>query len=309
MDNRRIVATGLRFPEGPVVCSDGSVFVVEIERKAVSRVMPDGRIEVVAELGGGPNGLAVGPDGMLYVCNNGGFLFFQEGELTRMKPGVPEGYSGGFIQRLDPETGKAEVLYDRCGDHHLVGPNDLVFDEHGGFYFTDFGKLYPRYRMNGGLYYAKADGSYITEVAYPMITPNGVALSPDGKTVYVAETETGRAWAFDIVAPGKVEKRPFPSPHGGRLVIDMGNYHRFDSMAVDAHGNLCIATIVGNCISVISPTGKLLRQVPIGDFFTTNIAFGGPDMKTAYVTMSGTGQLMALDWPEPGYRLPNSEMR
>lgn len=303
IDGQTILSTGLLFPEGPVACPDGSLYLVEIERRTVSRYQVGGQIEVVADLGGGPNGIATGPDGFLYVCNNGGFLFTRDGGINRLRPGVPEGYAGGWIERLDPRTGRSQVLYDRCGDHRLAGPNDIVFDRHGGFYFTDFGKLYPRYRLNGGLYYGKADGSSIMEVAYPMITPNGVGLSPDGDVVYVAESETGRLWAFDIEEPGRARKYPYPSPHGARLVHGMEGYQRFDSMAVDAFGNICVATLASGCISIISPSGQLLRQIMTGDPMTTNICFGGADMKTAYVTLSGTGKLMTMSWPDPGLRL------
>src|SRR6185437_4507859 len=127
-------------------------------------------------------------------------------------------YTGGSIQRIDPATGKVTVLYDRCGAHKLCGPNDIVFDTQGGFYFTDLGKARARDRDWGGVYYARADGSKIVEVAHPILTPNGIGLSPDGAVLYVAETETARLWAFDIAEPGVVRKAPFPSPHGGRFI-------------------------------------------------------------------------------------------
>jgi gluconolactonase len=303
MSEQRLLASGLQFPEGPVACADGSVLIVEIERRSVTRVHPDGRVEIVARLEGGPNGLARGPDGALYICNNGGFLFQKLSGFNRTRPGVPEGYTGGWIERLDLETGERRVLYTHCGENALVGPNDLVFDDHGGFYFTDMGKTYPRMRVNGGLYYGMADGSGIVELAYPMIMPNGVGLSPDGAVLYAAETETGRLWAFDLEAPGVVRRAPFPSPHGGRILFTLPGYQRFDSLAVSASGNICVATLVTGCISVVSPQGELLRQVPTGDLFTTNICFGGPDLKTAYITLAGTGQLIAMPWPEPGLTL------
>lgn len=306
--NQKIIAKGLKFPEGPIACADGSVLLVEIERKTITRVRPDGKVEIAMQLDGGPNGLAVGPDGDIFVANNGGFLFRNDSGYNRTRAGTPEGYAGGTIERINLRTGKRTVLYDRCGDHLFVGPNDLMFDNHGGFYFTDLGKTYPRYRMNGGFYYAKADGSKVVEVAYPMVSSNGCGVSPDGKVAYVAETETGRLWAFDIVEPGVPKRHGFPSPHGGRLVRGMGGEHRFDSLAIDAAGNICVATLITGAISVISPSGELIRQVPTNDPITTNICFGGKDMKTAYITLSGTGQLMQMDWPEPGLRLPYNDV-
>ena len=157
----------------------------------------------------------------------------------------------------------------------LKGPNDLVFDRHGGFYFSDLGKVRAREMDRGAVYYAKADGSSITEVAFPMVTPNGVGLSPDEKTLYVAETEPARLWAFDIVEPGVVRKEPWPSPHGGRLVAGVGGYQRFDSLALDAEGRICVATLINGGITVISPDGRHIEHHPMPDPMTTNICFGG----------------------------------
>ncbi len=295
----RILATGLRFPEGPVALPDGSIALVEIARGTVSRVAPDGTVSVIATPGGGPNGLATGPGGDLFLCNNGGFLWHDaEGMLRPV--GTPDDYSGGRIERIDPNTGAVCTLYTECGGHPLCGPNDLVFDDQGGFYFTDLGKSRARTRDHGGVYYAKADGSRIVCVAHPVLTPNGIGLSPDGRTLYVAETETARLWAFDLQGPGQAIKHGFPSPHGGRLVCGLPGFQRFDSLAVDAAGNICVATLVTGCISVIAPDGTLLRQVPTGDIYTTNICFGGPDRQTAFITLSAQGALAAMPWPEPG---------
>lgn len=302
MTEFRVLATGLRFPEGPVAMQDGSIVLVEIERQTITRIRPDGSAEVVAHTGGGPNGLAVGPDGAFYVCNNGGFQWRLEMNLLR-PAGPASDYTGGSIQRVDPQTGTVTTLYDRCGTHKLLGPNDIVFDGQGGFYFTDLGKARHRDRDWGGVYYALADGSKIVEVIHPVLTPNGIGLSPDGATLYVAETETARLWAFDIIAPGVVAKQGFPSPHGGRLMAGLGGFQRFDSLAVDAAGNICVATLVNGSVSVIAPSGALLRQIPMPDLFCTNICFGGPDLRTAYLTLSGTGQLVAMDWDGPGLRL------
>ena len=302
MNDMRVVATGLRFPEGPVVLADGSIALVEIERGTVSRVALDGTVSVIADVGGGPNGLALGPDGNLFVCNNGGFDWHEEPGLLR-PVGTPASYTGGRIEVVDPRTGATRVLYDRCGERMLKGPNDIVFDRNGGFYFTDLGKVRPQDRDQGSVFYAAADGSRIVEVVHPILTPNGIGLSPDETTLYVAETEGGRLWAFDIVEPGVIRRQPFPSPNGGRFLFNEAGYHRFDSLAVDADGNICVATLMSGGITVVAPDGRLVRSVKMPDVYTTNICFGGADMKTAYITLSGVGQLIAMPWPEAGLRL------
>ena len=118
----RIVATGLQFPEGPVAMADGSVVLVEIARGTLSRVLPDGQVQVVATPGGGPNGAAIGPDGAMYVCNNGGFKWTRQ-PLDCLRPiGQADDYSGGRIERVDLATGRVERLYDACDGH---GCSDL----------------------------------------------------------------------------------------------------------------------------------------------------------------------------------------
>jgi gluconolactonase len=303
MTGMREIAGGLRFPEGPVAMPDGSVIVVEIAAARLTRVLPDGRKLTVARMTGGPNGAAIGPDGMIYVCNNGGFEWIDD-PLHGLRPRfqAPD-YSGGRIERVDPETGRIETLYTETANGPLRGPNDIVFDGAGGFWFTDLGKTRPRERDQGGVYYARADGSLIKEVVHPILTPNGIGLSPDDSVVYVAETETGRLWAFDIVGPGEIARAPWPSPHGGRFVAGMHRYQRFDSLAVEACGNVCVATLATPCITVIAPDGRVVEQVETDDLHTTNICFGGPGLRTAYVTLSNSGRLVAMDWPRPGLPL------
>ena len=295
------VCEGLDFPEGPVAMADGSVILVEIRRKTLSRVHPDGRIEVIANLGGGPNGAAVGPDGMIYVCNNGGFVWTQEDGITR-PVGTPDDYVTGSIQRVDPVKGTFDTLYDSCDGKPLRGPNDIVFDAEGGFYFTDLGKSTPDYVHHGAFYYAKPDGSAITRVHAPMITPNGIGLSPDDKTVHVAETRTGRVWSFDLIAPGQIGPQPFHMP--GRLVATLPDFQLLDSLAVQQNGHICVATLMRGGISVVPPEGGEIGFVEVpGDPYITNICFGGPDMRDAWITASGTGCLYHARWPEPGLRL------
>src|SRR5690554_2141442 len=130
------IADNLQFPEGPVLMEDGSVVFVEIKKGTLMRQYPDGVLAEVAYLGGGPNGAALGPDGAIYVCNNGGFEFHEEPDLLR-PIGTPDSYVGGSIQRVDLETGEVQTLYGGSQGPFLKGPNDLVFDKKGNFWFTD----------------------------------------------------------------------------------------------------------------------------------------------------------------------------
>jgi gluconolactonase len=209
----------------------------------------------------------------------------------------------GSIDVVDPERGSVDRLYDRCGDNMLKGPNDIVFDAHGGFYFTDLGKRRGREMDRGFVYWAKADGSEIREVVSFMLTPNGIGLSPDGKTLYVAETETARLWAFEITAPGQLRKLPWPSPHGGRCIAGLGGYRRFDSLAVTSSGRICVAAVDSSSVVEISPDGSSVREHAVPDLLVTNICFGGKDLRTAFVTLSYSGKLATTEWHEAGLRL------
>ena len=299
MNEYDVVATGLQFPEGPVVMPDGSIVLVEVKRGTISRVNPtNGVIDVVARPGGGPNGAAVGPDGALYVCNNGGFTWSEASGLTI--PGlVPEDYSSGRIERIDMDSGEVEVLYAEVDGEPLKGPNDIMFDSSGGFWFTDHGKTRARTRDRGGLYYGRCDGSLVREVAFPLDGPNGVGLSPEEDRVYVAETHQGSIFYWDLSGPGELAG----SPHGRFLARPAGR-KLFDSLAIDAHGNVSVATIQTAGISTFTPNGEELEFFSVDDPICTNICFGGDDMKTAYITLSGTGKLVRTEWPRPGLKLP-----
>ena len=293
-----VMTQGLAFPEGPVALSDGAVLVVEIQRGTLTRVAEDGTQSIVAELGGGPNGAALGPDGHCYICNNGGFEW-HKGRDGRVFPGEqPANYTGGRIERVDLKTGAVETLYEACNGERLKGPNDLVFDRTGGFWFTDHGKTSPRTRDRTGVFYAAADGSRIEEVIFPMEAPNGIGLSPDEKTLYVAETPTGRLWAYAIASPGALD---VDVPR--RMLAQRPDFHMFDSLAVDASGNVCVATLITGGITSHSPDGSAVEFFAMPDVLTTNIAFGGEDLQTAYITLSSTGKLIKATWPTPGLRL------
>jgi len=295
------LASGLGFPEGPVWMPDGTVLVAEMKHGRVTRVGRDGQRDVVAEPGGSPNGLAIGPDGALYVCNSGGWDYFEIGALTIPQTDLPAHHSGGRIERVDLATGDVKVLYTECDGHPLIGPNDLVFDDQGGMWFTDHGRRAGRIQHVGAIYYAQPDGSSIREVIFPSESPNGIGLSPDGTRLYAAETHTGRLYAWNVTGPGEVERNALGA--AGAMVCGLAGMQLFDSLGVDGDGNVVVATLVTGALTVISPAGEVLDQVVLGDPMVTNVCFGGDDLCTAFVTLSGTGRLVSFAWPRPGLRL------
>ena len=303
-----LIADGLRFPEGPLLLPDGRLAFVEIARSRLAAVTPDGTggwgpVKTVAEIAGGPNGAALGPDGAVYICNNGGcFSWIDRFGMTFPGP-LPDTWTGGSIDRVDLLTGAVTTLYSECNGHGLRAPNDIVFDAHGGFWFTDHGVRMERTSDRTGIYYAKADGSHIAEVVFPVDAPNGIGLSPSGNRVYWAETHTGRLFYRDITAPGEVS---IPTAADRGCLAGLPGMQLLDSLAVDGNGNVCVATIVRGGITLVSPTG-VVSHASLGEEFydvlTTNICFGGADLRTAYITLSGTGRLVSARWPHPGLAL------
>jgi len=297
----REMASGLKFPEGPIALDDGEVVLVEIARRTLSRVGTDGSIEVVADVGGGPNGAALGPDGAVYITNNGGCFSWDEVMGLTLPGAVPPTWTGGSIQRVDLDTGAVSTLYTESSSGPLRAPNDLVFDGHGGFWFTDHGVRLDRSSDRTGIHYALADGSRCEEVVFPLDAPNGIGLSPDGSVLYAAETHTGRVFAWDLEAPGRLGSAGMG--HGGRLLAGLPGMQLLDSLAVDGEGWVCVGTLVNGGITAISPDGETIEHTPLADPLVTNICFGGPDLRTAYATLSGTGTLVSFEWPRPGLRL------
>lgn len=295
MSGFRIVGEGFLFPEGPVVFPDGSIVFVEIAGGNVTRLWGGGKSEVIAHLGGGPNGAALGPDGALYVCNNGG-MGWTRGPGGEVNPTgqPPEATSPGRIERVDLATGRFDRIYESCDGHELSAPNDLVFAKDGSFWFTDLGKHRARSHDASFLYHASPDGSRIAE-AVQGLSFNGVGLSPDGQTLYAADTLSARLWAWQVEGPGKLGRKRLVGTAPG----DVG----LDSLAVTEAGNICVATLyAGAGMTSFTPEGET-RHVPLPDMFTTNICFGGPDRRTAFITLAHTGKVIAMDWPEPGLPL------
>lgn len=288
-----VVAEGLAFPEAPVALDDGSVLVVEVGAGRLVRCRSGGEVEVVAELGGGPNGAAIGPDGGVYVCNNGGVG----------RAGLP-----GTIQRVDLESGQFETIYTECEGQPLVAPNDLVFDASGSFWFTDL--------KAGTICYAAADGTSITASISSAQSPNGIGLSPDGSVLYWAETSRRQVHRRRLDGPGQVVASPgydigaVIRSDGGdpwSLLAGLPGAHELDSLAVDSAGAVCVGTLCDSGITEIAEDGSsvVLHRLPaaLADRAVTNICFGGPDRGTAYVTCGEHGRLVACPWVRPGLPL------
>jgi gluconolactonase len=273
MPEFEVVAEGLDFPEGPVVMGDGSVIVVEVEAGRVTRCWK-GRTEVLSRPRGGPNGAAIGPDGALYLCNNGGKA------------------EEGRIERIDLATGRVERVFDSCDGVAFSAPNDLMFDVDGAMWFTDMGRIGDAGKAFGGLYCARPDGSAITRIKARALSYNGVGVSPDMTTVYVADTYQARIYAF--------ERRT--AAQEPRYVATVPGPVMLDSLAMTAAGNVCVATLMQGAVSTVTPDGDV-RVTSCDDRLVTNIAFGGPDMRDAWLTFSARGALVKTRWPEPGMKL------
>ena len=308
-DDLRLITSDLRFPEGPIACADGSVLVVEVRGEALTRVLPDGRLQTVAPLPGGPNGAAVGPDGAVYVCNNGGLPWTQLSDQSwypvdaRTGSMRPEHYTHGWIERVDVTTGAVDRLYESDGDIRLSAPNDLAFGADGILWFTDTGKTDSTTSELGRVCRASPDGSSIATVASGLLGPNGVALSPDGSLLYVADTPSGRLWRWSL-ADGQLDGQR-PRQHNGIVVTTVPGATPLDSLAIDAEGRIIVALPGDNSLAVISPDGGLsILEMP--GPMTTNLCFGGSDRSTAFVTLGGLGQLVSFRWPCPGAELPYS---
>jgi gluconolactonase len=249
----------------------------------------------VAELGGGPNGVAVDPGGTAYVVNNGGFLWTSyEGRLFPIGPegtNAPPEFEHGWVDRVNTVTGTVERLYEGCDGVGFAGPNDIVLDDHGGFWFTDFGKIRTRTVDRGAIYYARCDGSSVICAATNLFGPNGIGLSADGRSLYVAETYTGRLLRWNVSEPGVLS--------GGGAVL-LATPEHLDSLAVAPDGTVVLGALRGLCV-VRPDLDWQLIELP--DPMVTNICFSSSDPSAAYVTLSATGRLIRLEWPSLGLML------
>lgn len=361
-----VVADGLGFPEGPVATQDGTLYFVDIAQQTLMRMEDGSKPEVVADIPGGPNGLAIGPDGHAYVCNNGGVFDFitvpptppgsqppqdrnaylllphphcpgtHYGEYAKDAAGNPiektPDMAAGSICKVNLKTGHVTEIYGPSKGDSLIAPDDIVFDANGpagSFWFTDCGYQNENIVRKGGVYAGHVNGQRPVKMA-EIPSANGIGFSKDGKVLYVADTLYGRLWALQIDSfrnqDGSIDKTahtrrvvqdnlawPFP----GKAVLALPGPQWLDSLkvedgGVEDGGRVCMGTLLRGGITVFNPDDESVEFLPVGgvtpnqepgDPCTSNLCFGGKDMKTVWITASATGRIYRGQWPRPGLKL------
>lgn len=273
------IATAVAFTEGPTVDRDGNVYFTEMVAQRIMKLSASGLLTTFREHSNNANGLLIDPQGRLVSCE--GADSQRTGVLLKFKPQVT---------RTDMRTGKIEVLADNYQGKPFVGPNDVTIDGKGRLYFTDL--------AGGAVYRIDGPGKLARILAVPDIQrPNGIQVSPDDKQLYLIEANGAANGARMIRA---YDLRPDGTVGNMRVHYNFYPGRSADGMSIDSQGNLyasagmnqlrgtseTLATKTG--VYVISPQGKLLNFIPIPEDFITNNAFGGPDMKTLYVTAGKT---------------------
>ena len=273
------IATTVAFTEGPVVDRDGNVYFTELVFQRIMKLTPKGVLTVFRERSNNANGMLIDPEGRLIACEGA--------ESQRM--GVLQTFKTQ-VTRTDLKTGKIEVLADNYQGKPFVGPNDVTIDSKGRLYFTDL--------TGGAVYRLDAPGKIVRILSTPEIQrPNGIQISPDDSTLYLIEANGAQGGARMIRA---YDLRPDGTVTNMRVHYNFSPGRSADGMSIDSQGNLYASAGMGQLrgtsetldtktgIYVISPKGALLKFIPIPEDYITNNAFGGPDMKTLYVTAGKT---------------------
>jgi gluconolactonase len=295
-------ATSLAFTEGPAVDADGTVYFSDIENNRILKLSPDGKRSVFREPSGRTNGQTFDQQGRLYHC-----------EGAEFGPG-----GARRVTRTNLQSGKYEVITERYEGLRYNSPNDICVDGQGRVYFTD-----PRYGDRSdmemtieGVYRIDANGRVTRILEQPAIQrPNGIAVTPSGNRLYVVDScpipgGNRKIWSFELEADG--------TPHDQRLVYDFAPGRGGDGMRLDVEGNLWVAAgimvprgphetnDVPPGIYVLSPEGKLLGRIPVYEDVITNLAFGGADGRTLYITAGKSllkirvGVAGSRIWPKGG---------
>jgi len=294
-------ASGLKFPEGPLLMADGSVMLSEVLGNRVVQIWPDGTMKTIAEPLGMPNGLAFGPDGYLYCANMGGLLKPEILGPISDTDARKLAYRGGSIQRIDISTGEVKDVVTHSDGLPLPAPDDLVFDADGNFYFTDIGVSDTKNRKDDqtGIYFVSADLTVVKRIVKSLVPSNGIGISPGGKKLYWTEYHTGRLFMRKIESPGVLAEpttafddcifsHPLPITY-------------FDSLTVGATGEIAVATHNGtpdgrNGVITFTPEGDEVDFIAFDDSYTSHIIFTFSGEAKAFVTLSTTGCLVEVPW-------------
>ena len=297
------IASGLRFPEGPVAMPDGSVVLVEIERRTLSRVTPDGKIHVVANLGGGPNGAAMGPAARSTSPTTAGFKFLERpGKLFPVAQ-ADDYVTGSHPDRRSRDRQVRHASTTAATASACAARTTWCSTGRAASGSPTSARPASATATAASSTTRNADGSMIKEAIFPLERPNGIGLSPDEKTLYVVETPTARCWAFKLSGAGQIESANGPyRGEKGTVVAGLGGYQMFDSLAVDGEGHVCVATLITGAVSDIWPDGSRVDQYMLPDMMVTNVCFGGRDLRTAFATLSMGGTLVSFEWPRPACR-------
>ncbi|MDO5739988.1 MAG: SMP-30/gluconolactonase/LRE family protein [Ornithinimicrobium sp.] len=297
LDATTVLAQGLAFPEGPLDIGGGEVAFVEMAADRVAVLDRDSGGLRSVPCADGPNGLAVGrhPREVL-VCLNGGLTFTKDAD-GRLTPGhAVDRHARGGIAYLHLDSGARELLIAPGPDSPVSGPNDAVIappgsPSAGGFFFTDLGRQLRTRVEPGGVFWCGLDGSGLTTVAYPRPgRPNGIGLSPDGKTLYVSESRSARVWAWDVLGPGALGH--------AWLVHEFPRPTRLDGLTVTARGNLVCTNLVVGQLTVLSPAGQILHVLTVEDPYPTNVIIEAGRGDYLLVTLGSTGRIVRLHVPE-----------
>lgn len=234
--------------EGPACDRQGNLFAVNFERKGtIGRVTPDGRGEIFVELPAGSvgNGIRFDRKGAMYVAD----------------------YVKHNVLRVDPKTREVSVF---AHEDQMSQPNDLAIGPDDTLYASD-----PNWKQGTGQIWRIDPAGKVARIAADMGTTNGIEVSPDGKTLYVNETVQRKVWTFTITPERQLVDK--------RLLIQFSDFG-MDGMRCDVDGNLYITRNGKGTVVQISPKGETLREIEVLGKMPTNICFGGPDGRTAYVT-------------------------
>lgn len=270
----RVFATGFGFPEGPSFDRDGNLYVTDSQNKAIHRVSPDGVVSIFVRSDGGPNGSA----------------FHRDGDVYAAEP------SGKRIVRITP-AGELSMLVNEFEAEPFTAPNDVTFDLEGRAYFTDPAEASPD-DPRGRVFRIDASGE-VHLVAERMAYPNGLAVTPDGRHLMVAETDSEKLHKFRLDNDGNVKAREEFAFVGTGHEDEVGP----DGMAFDEAGFLHVAIYGGGIVVVVSPEGEVVEHIPAGGLRPTNVAFGGADNRSLYITETETSVVTVVAAPRPGLRL------